>query len=167
MRLLRELNEQIVNKEVDARKFWDGIRALRQCVRGRLNTNSWAYPTYVVALFFTITWGLVVCGSVATIVFINANGGFVELGSLSNLDKHTHLLLLLAVIVLVVPLRIWCEFIAKVGTLMVGSSTVDSFFLRFLPIRAGMLNSEGLRPCYVQAAERLREARRINLPKVG
>ena len=134
---------------IDRCRFVKGFKILFLAIIGIIKTRSWGFPPMVVAIFFIIVFGFLSGGIYTTInIFLGAN--------VKSLDNN--IMYFFAVLVLLAQLVLWWRFIGKLYSLMIGSATVDAFFLRFLPVRAFFLNKYNKVPEYFDVDERLKEA---------
>ena len=130
-------------------KYWRGLWLIICTMFGKLTSKSWGYPPFVVSLLFLLCFGFLSTGCFGTVsVWLD--------GSINNESK----LVLMMIMVLIILFQIiaWRFFSGKLFSIMNGSGTVDAFFLRFIPIRAHILNQFGIIPIYHYLDNHLEEA---------
>jgi hypothetical protein len=99
--------------------------------------------------------GLSAYNSIVAILFCIVVGFFVGgvwavfsicMTSDSVWSTRNMMLVVFGLFVLIVQLFHWWRFIGKLYSLMKGSTTVDAFFWKFLPVRVAFLNDRGIKP---------------------
>jgi hypothetical protein len=119
-------NEKKPIKQMSLIKAQNGFKFLWLHLFGISKTKSWGFPPLVleVLLFLNITF-----------LF------FGIFGSWQYWDKFVQnwLLLIIAFLLIFANPILWFSFLCKLNSLMSGSSTIDGFFWRFLPIRVKFL----------------------------
>lgn len=134
---------------VDTDSFWHGLRRLFLAVIGDSKTDSWGFPPYIVAVFFVLCAGFLGLGLYCSVRIL-------ILSTTASYERFVPLIV--AIMIVVTEVLLWILFCRRLHSLMIGSTTVDAFFWRFLPIRAHFLSAHDIRPKYVNTNERIREA---------
>lgn len=135
---------------IDRRKRLKGAYHLILSLLGRVKTNSWAFPSFVVSMFFILVFAFILSGIYGLVIFsLDAK----------SISRELVVLWVVSAVILTMQGYLWLTFCGKLYTLMTGSATVDGFFWRFMPIRAAYLNEYHIKPTYVLAKERLAEIR--------
>ncbi|MDD4874380.1 MAG: hypothetical protein PHE15_05330 [Dehalococcoidales bacterium] len=114
-------------------KFFDGLKILAIALTGKVESRSWAFPPFVTSICFILSLGFVAAGH-----FLAFNKGF-----------SFNFLLVIAIITSIFQIVLWWRLIKKLDDLMNGNLTVESFFLKLLPIRSSYLNSYDIIPEYL------------------
>lgn len=130
--------EPLLDRHRTSRGIWQLCLALF----GKTKTTSWAFPPYVVAVFFVLVaiYLVIAIYCVATLTF-ERSSGIYENHKLIVLQAYS-------VFVITVLLFLWRAFCRKLCLLMIGSLTVDSYSFKFLIVRAAFLNDRGISPAY-------------------
>jgi hypothetical protein len=134
----------------DHGKFLKGLWILLKALFGKIQTRSWGFPPIVTSVFAIICGGFFLAGMIAIISTFSLDE--------TALGIHLWLRIIVYIMGFVTTLSLfwlWYRFIGKLYCLMEGTSTVDGFFWRFLPIRAAFLNQLGIDPTYVFASDQL------------
>lgn len=138
------------NPPIDKGKRIKGAYHLILSLRGKVKTNSWAFPAFVVSVFFTLILAFILAGIYGLVIFsLDAK----------SISRELVVLWVVSLTILTMQGYLWQTFCGKLYALMSGSATVDGFFWRFMPIRAAYLNEYHINPNYVLAKERLAEIR--------
>jgi hypothetical protein len=153
--LLRKLNEKYHALYRHGRALV-GLRTLVLTALGRLCTASWAYPAYLGVLLAMITAGFLACGVIASALYFRDQVAVLSLTGMTS-QPDASVLVVCALGTFGLQAFIWRAYLQKFGQLIDGAGTVDSYFWRFLPIRARVLGLDNLKPRYLEAASRLRE----------
>jgi hypothetical protein len=143
MGVLADLLGQISGKgaPVDRNKFLKGSKILIRAIFGHIETRSWGFPPIIVAMFFLIVSGFLAGGIWA---FFKEDPSWSVAAFFRDLSTWptSNSLCVFGVFVLVSQAFLWWRFSGKLHSLMEGSATVDSFFWRFVPVRAEFLNGQ-------------------------
>ena len=134
--------------EVDKRKCWEGMKKLVKAFCGRSSTSSWGFPPFVASIFFVLCYGFLILGIISVFRYV------------AGLERHSFesgALIGVTVCITAGQMFLWIMFCGRLQTLLSGSTTVDGFFWRFLPIRVAFLNKYNIIPKYEFAGERLGE----------
>ncbi len=115
--------------------FVKGFGILWSAILGKGEFRSWAFPPLVVAMFFILSFGFFITGCIFFIKLIPSI-------SIANL------------IIILLAFGgaqgwLWYRYLGKLHALMEGSTTIDAFFWKFMPVRASFLNSHDITPEYL------------------
>lgn len=129
---------------VDYHKRRKGFKRLLKALVGKVFTNSWGFPPYIVAINFVMSFLF----SISALGFAFYALAFSD-EAISNVTANSDVFVaVLASLSLLVQGAIWANFCGKLFSLMAGINTVDSFFVRFAPIRAKVLSEFGIQSSY-------------------
>lgn len=111
---------------IDRDKEKGGYKVLIEALRGQIKTRSWQFPMFVTIIFLVLN----------LIFFV---GGFYYLTTYFSTypgnSFRTTFVFASSVMILCCNSLMWKGFLGKLHNLMIGSSTVESFCWKFLPIR--------------------------------
>lgn len=118
---------------VDRGRYWGGWSMIIMSLFGcHKRFTSWGFPIFVTNIFFVITSLFMSISAINFYRLIYGAGGEREI--------HESAIHVLAVIFFVVlTITIWTRLAGKLYTLMRGSATVSGFYVRFLVIRAFLI----------------------------
>lgn len=119
------------NSPIDYRRKLKGGWIVLRAMGGSVSTESWVYPAYIAAIHLVLVFLLV------------AGGGFLLFTSQDLAPQYSNLLLPGFLLVASVQAICWFLYAGKLHDLIDGSSSVDSFFWRFLTIRNHVLKELG------------------------
>lgn len=136
------------NPRSDKQQVYRGLGHLARALFGVVKTNSWAFPAYVVSVFFVLISSFILYGLYQTVRF--QIGGEYAIG-----DQY--IIWGIWLMVFVIQVLLWSRFCGKLYTLMEGSATVEGFFWRFVLIRSTYLGAYGIKPTYKFVEGRLKE----------
>ena len=132
--ITHEQREKISNysgkkKGIDKYRFWKGTKLIVELILGRVNTKSWQFPLFVTGIFTTLT-------IIYLVISINlyANVYILDYKTPQIFLSNIAYFFLFSILI-----RVWITYIGKLHSLMEGSSTVDAYCWKFLPIRYGFL----------------------------
>jgi hypothetical protein len=136
----------------DNSKFKRGLLILLHGLIGKIETRSWAFPPIVVSMFFII-------------IFAFLGGGLFSLYewhitnhmNIGVIHIHLYVIYIFAALVTLSQIVLWYRLCGKLYTLMKGSSTIDGFFWRFIPVRASFLNELKITPQYLYVEQLLKK----------
>ena len=135
--LLEKMHE--ARKENFVKSFVKRFTFLMSVISGKGEFRSWAFPPLVVAMFFFLSFGFFIAGNIFFIKLIRGN--------------PATLIPLFGTIILVTlffaQVGMWYHYIGKLHALMEGSTSIHSFFLKFMPVRALFLKKHGITPEYL------------------
>lgn len=117
------------------RSYCKGTMILLKALYGKIETNSWGYPPLVTSICFIFSFGFLF------------SGHFLRIQKCST----SKLLFLISIAITIIQLFLWMRLSGKLYSLMAGSTTVQSFFWKFLPIRASYLTNYDITPYYLDA----------------
>jgi len=124
-KLIRVNNEMA---EIDHDQTIRGLSIIVKTIFLRnIQTNSWGFPPLVVCIFLFI-----VLGFLGASIFTASQIGFFQIPWLSSY----------LIGILVLQLYLWWHISGWLYSLMSGSSTVYSFFWKFMPLRTLFLNKQ-------------------------
>jgi hypothetical protein len=114
------------NPSADKHKFTNGLKIFLDTFRGKVQTRSWQFPLFVVMVFFPLT-----------ILFVFLSTYFMLNYTLCICQSRITqiFLILFSLFFWGVQFAIWKNFLGKLHNLLEGSSTVDAYCWKFLPIR--------------------------------
>jgi len=110
----------------DKHIHFKGFKTIINAILGNVKTSSWHFPNYVVALFFLINLGFLIAGFYFLLTSYNSNQSSVVL---------KQLIFVLPIICILPEIFLWCTYCKKIYSLSEGSSIIDAFCWKFLPIR--------------------------------
>lgn len=99
-----------------------------------IKTNSWSFPPLVVIIFLFLSSGFMLASYFVT----------CKIGFFNNLG-----LVSFEAVITIFQLFLWIHFSGKLFSLMNGSTTVYSFFWKFIPLRTLFLNKFNVTPSYI------------------
>lgn len=129
---LKDRIKEIMNSKITKGRFSKGIVILFKAIFGSIETHSWAFPPFVTSICFVLMFGFLGAGLYLAIVSPNKSIIVISTASLTLLFQTV----------------MWYRLCKKLFDLMNGCATVESFFFRFIPIRAKYLNSHDIDPTY-------------------
>ncbi|MEW5948525.1 MAG: hypothetical protein AB1711_03845 [Thermodesulfobacteriota bacterium] len=145
-RTLRERVEERIEingkrPAIDSYKSMRGLSIIIKTILLRnTQTDSWGFPPLVVCIFLFIVAG-----------FLGASVSMVlQIGFLNNPVLFSYV-----IAIFVLQLCLWWHISGKLFSLMNGSSTVYSFYWKFIPLRALFLNKQNpkIKPGYISIEE--------------
>ena len=107
---------------------------LKTLLLRNVQTDSWAFPPLIVCIFLFLSFGFLFA-SYVVIYSIGITG--------------VSALLVFEAIITVFHLFLWLHLCGKLFSLMNGSTTVYSFFWKFIPLRTLFLNKYNIMPSYI------------------
>ena len=134
---LRPEIENCLGKQpgIDDEKYLRGFGILiKTLFLKNIRTYSWGFPPLVVIIFLFL-----VSGFLLSSWFVTYKIGFITNISLLVFESG----------VTVFQLLLWIHLCGRLFSLMNGSTTVYSFFWKFIPLRALFLNKFGIKPSYI------------------
>ena len=117
---------------IDKYRFFKGLLLLFEVFRGKVKTKSWQFPLFIFSIFIALVF-----------LYIFLSYYFYQLSQKSDpciLSKNTQLIIYGSY--LFVISYMWYHFIGKLYTIMCGSSTVDAYCWKFLPIRYAYIKEQ-------------------------
>ena len=136
----------------DNGRFRKGVVILFKALIGKIQTRSWGFPPIVTSIFFIICWTFLIAGLLATWHIYE-----IPPDQMLSLSIVRCGVFIAAPLALLCQAWLWFRFIGKLYSLMQGTSTIDGFFWRFLPVRSAFLNELDITPTYVFTESQLRE----------
>ncbi|MEW6657671.1 MAG: hypothetical protein AB1424_03325 [Thermodesulfobacteriota bacterium] len=119
-----------------------GLVILGSAIFGNIKTKSWAFPPLITAMLCVLSFGFFIIGDYYLIKYLRLNYPKDFLGFFA---------LFLIFAVSVSQLVLWYFLAKRLQYLMEGGETVESFFWKFMPIRAAFLNKDNIIPEYLDA----------------
>ena len=141
---LQDIVKNISGKKAPTEKnrYTKGFTLFKNAILGNIQTKSWAFPIYVVLVFFPLSMFFFTVGVYFT--FCVFKSGDYNLITKLFLGAAT-------LVVILYKFRIWQVFLGKLYSLLTGGATVDAYCCKFLPIRAEFLNDNRITPEYLIA----------------
>lgn len=128
----KNLEEKIKKIFIDEKgEYLKGLWILIKALLGKIETSSWAFPPLIVSICFIFSFGFLI-GSI-WVYIKNGHSQFLSFFS----DDFSYFFLFVALIQLI----LWFRLIGKLFNLMLGQTRIESFFWKFMPIRAYFLNN--------------------------
>lgn len=127
------------NASIDKGKYFKGVVTAVNALRGNLKSHSWNFPSFVMPIFIFLCFIFFIIGGYVAWNILDAAASF---------DEHKTLIFVVIVFT-IFQSHVWISCIGKLYTLMKGSSTIEGYFWRFLPIRAHFLNCRDITPKYL------------------
>ncbi len=129
--------------EIDRHKYFEGWKIIIKSLvfSFKKRSSSWGYPIFVSNIFFVLT----------SIFMIVSLYNFFDLliAHTQEMDIHENFFHFISAFSVVIFLTVlWTALAGKLYALMYGSSTVNAFFLRFLPTRSYILSRYNLNSKY-------------------
>lgn len=112
---------------------------LRTLFLRKVRTDSWGFPPLVVCIFLVLSFGFLIA-SYVILYRIGVRG--ISSG-----------LLVFEGLVTVFQICLWLHVCGRLYSLMNGSTTVYSFYWKFMPLRALFLNKQGIKPGYISTED--------------
>lgn len=122
-------------------KLFDGLSFIFKSIFVNFKSRSWAFPPYVVSMFFFITTWFYAIG---IIIFVSIH----RLAIASSMLYFRSFELFIFISISIAQIMLWRKYFYKLNTLMSGSKSVNSFYVLLIPARVKHLRLWGIKPKY-------------------
>jgi hypothetical protein len=141
-----DLNNEIISEYSIKKSFWKGVSILFKSIKGDSDSKSWAFPPVVTAMFFILSFGFY---SVGVYFLLDLFKEYFTIYNLSHFIVKNLAIVFLLSLVFSVQILLWVIFIKNLHYLMYGGYRVQSFFWKFMPLRASFLCQDQIEPKYI------------------
>ena len=137
---LKEVVFSLISQDESPRS---GFKILISALLGNVETRSWAFPPLVVATLFILSSSFFIGGLIFSFILIQDKNTI----AITNILQTSAIVITTLMVISFVYL--WVRCLGKLHKLLKCGSTVESFFWKFMPIRASFLNQQDIVPEYI------------------